>query len=86
MPLAFQSKVAVVLVTAVAVRLNGHVNNARYVEMALSYLPPEFPIREIRVQYIRQAMLGEVQPVSDVSLMPTSKAVPSAVQLTVAVL
>lgn len=45
---------------AVSLDTNGHVNNARYVEMALSYLPPEFPIREIRVQYIRQAMLGDV--------------------------
>ncbi len=47
-------------VHAVSLDTNGHVNNARYIEMAVACLTPDFPIRKIRVQYIRQAKLGDV--------------------------
>jgi acyl-ACP thioesterase len=38
---------------------NHHVNNIAYIEMAVSLLPPESLVREMRVQYISQARLGD---------------------------
>lgn len=43
---------------------NRHVNNVQYVRMATAYLPQDARVRELRVEYKRQAVLGdEVQPV-----------------------
>ena len=39
---------------------NGHVNNLVYIDMAVAYLPADFEVGELRVQYLRQAMLGDV--------------------------
>ena len=39
---------------------NGHVNNLAYIDMAIPYLPADFTVRELRVQYLRQSMLGDV--------------------------
>ncbi|MDO4805172.1 MAG: thioesterase [Lachnospiraceae bacterium] len=39
---------------------NGHVNNEQYISMALAYLPAGLKAREIRVEYLRQAHLGDV--------------------------
>ena len=39
---------------------NHHVNNKQYIQMALDYLPEDFPIRETRVEYREQAFLGDV--------------------------
>jgi len=39
---------------------NGHVNNGRYVELAMGYLPEDFHIDEIRVEYKMQGRLGDV--------------------------
>ena len=39
---------------------NGHVNNIAYIEMALPYLPENFSVKEMRVQYLQQARLGDV--------------------------
>ena len=39
---------------------NHHMNNSRYVQTALEYLPAGFPITEIRVEYCRAAMQGDV--------------------------
>ncbi len=38
---------------------NGHVNNGRYVELALAYLPEDVSIREVRAEYKMQGMLGD---------------------------
>ncbi len=38
---------------------NGHVNNLVYIEMALEYVPADFFVREIRVQYLAQARMGD---------------------------
>ena len=38
---------------------NHHVNNIAYIEMAVSLLPPESLVREMRVQYLSQARLGD---------------------------
>ena len=43
---------------------NHHVNNGQYVRMATAYLPETFAIRELRVEYRSQAMLGDtIRPV-----------------------
>ena len=39
---------------------NNHVNNARYVMVAAEYLPEDFRVREIRVEYKTAAVLGDV--------------------------
>ncbi|MCD8084547.1 MAG: thioesterase [Clostridiales bacterium] len=39
---------------------NHHVNNAQYVEIAREVLPEDVRIRELRVEYKRAAMLGDV--------------------------
>lgn len=39
---------------------NGHVNNEQYISMALAYLPAGIKVRELRVDYLRQAYLGDV--------------------------
>ena len=35
-------------------------NNARYVQIAEEYIPENFPIRELRAEYRRQARKGDV--------------------------
>ncbi|MCM1267825.1 MAG: thioesterase [Bacteroidales bacterium] len=43
---------------------NHHVNNGQYVRMAMDYIPGDFPIRQLRVEYKSQAVLGdEIYPV-----------------------
>ena len=43
---------------------NGHVNNGQYVRMAEEFLPADDVIRELRVEYRSQAMLGDtIRPV-----------------------
>lgn len=43
---------------------NHHVNNGQYVRMALDYIPREFAIGQLRVEYKSQAVLGdEIHPV-----------------------
>ena len=38
---------------------NGHVNNAQYIRMTTPYLPAGFAIHGLRVEYRKQAMLGD---------------------------
>ena len=38
---------------------NGHVNNAQYIRMAMPYLPAGFEVHGLRVEYRKQAMLGD---------------------------
>lgn len=46
---------------------NHHVNNGQYVAMAQHYLPDDFTVGKLRVEYRKQAMLGdEMIPVVDV--------------------
>lgn len=39
---------------------NGHVNNCQYVRLALEYLPELPALRQLRVEYRRAALLGDV--------------------------
>lgn len=39
---------------------NNHVNNAKYVMMAEEYLPSEYEVKEIRVEYKKAAVFGDV--------------------------
>ena len=39
---------------------NGHVNNEQYISMALAYLPEGIKVRELRVEYLSQAYLGDI--------------------------
>lgn len=39
---------------------NHHVNNGQYVRMAMDYIPTDFTIRQLRVEYKSQAVLGDV--------------------------
>ena len=38
---------------------NEHVNNLQYIDMALSYLPKDVSVSELRVEYVRQSVLGD---------------------------
>lgn len=38
---------------------NNHVNNSQYVSMAVNYLPEDYPISGLRVEYKKQAHLGD---------------------------
>ena len=40
--------------------INNHVNNAKYVMLAEQYLPEEFKVKEIRVEYKIAAVLGDI--------------------------
>ncbi len=39
---------------------NRHMNNARYIELALEFVPPEFEVKRLRVEYKRAAKLGDL--------------------------
>ena len=39
---------------------NHHVNNCQYVRMAADYLPEGFAIHQLRAEYKKQAVLGDV--------------------------
>lgn len=39
---------------------NNHVNNARYVQIGEEYLPEGFRIQQLRAEYKRQALLGDI--------------------------
>ena len=39
---------------------NQHVNNGQYISMAEKYLPENFKIRQMRAEYKRQALLGDL--------------------------
>lgn len=39
---------------------NHHVNNGRYVQVAMAYLPEDFAIYEVRVEYRKAAVQGDV--------------------------
>ena len=38
---------------------NHHVNNGQYVSMAREYIPEEFTVHQLRVEYKKQAVLGD---------------------------
>lgn len=39
---------------------NHHVNNGQYIQMAREYVPEQFPIRQMRAEYKRSAVLGDM--------------------------
>ncbi|MBP3678268.1 MAG: hypothetical protein J6I97_07995, partial [Agathobacter sp.] len=39
---------------------NNHMNNAKYVMVAEEYLPADFQVKEIRVEYKTAAVLGDI--------------------------
>ena len=39
---------------------NNHVNNGQYIKMAMAYLPEKIQIHQVKVEYKRQALLGDV--------------------------
>ena len=39
---------------------NHHVNNCQYIRMAADYLPEGFVIRQMRAEYKKQALLGDI--------------------------
>lgn len=39
---------------------NNHVNNGQYVRMAMDYIPKEFSVGQLRVEYKNQAVLGDM--------------------------
>jgi acyl-ACP thioesterase len=38
----------------------GHMNNARYVDIASAYLPENFPLRRVRIEYKAMALWGDL--------------------------
>ena len=47
-------------ITETDIDTNRHVNNLKYIDMALAFLPSDFEIAELRVEYIRQCRLGDM--------------------------
>ena len=41
-------------------RSRRHVNNCQYIRMAADFLPEDFAVHQLRVEYKRQAVLGNV--------------------------
>lgn len=39
---------------------NHHVNNSQYIQMALEVLPEEMPVRQVRVEYKKSAVYGDI--------------------------
>jgi len=39
---------------------NHHMNNSRYVQVALAYLPEDFAFEEIRVEYKKEAVVKDI--------------------------
>ncbi len=39
---------------------NQHVNNGQYIKMAMEYLPSDFVIKEVLVEYKKSALLGDI--------------------------
>ena len=39
---------------------NGHVNNGQHVRIAMEYIPKDFHIRQLRAEYKKQAVLGDI--------------------------
>lgn len=48
------------VVPAYFIDTNQHMNNSRYVQVALTYLPERFPAHEVRVEYRRAALQNDV--------------------------
>jgi len=45
---------------------NHHVNNGQYIQMAKAYIPTDFPLRQMRAEYKKSALLGDViHPIAD---------------------
>ena len=39
---------------------NHHVNNGQYIQMAREYIPADFPIRQMRAEYKKSALFGDM--------------------------
>ena len=39
---------------------NAHVNNGQYIRICASYLPDDYPIYQVRAEYRKQALLGDI--------------------------
>ena len=39
---------------------NNHVNNGQYIRICATYLPEDYPIRQMRAEYRKQAILGDM--------------------------
>lgn len=39
---------------------NNHVNNGQYIQMAKEYIPDDFPVRQMRAEYKKAAIYGDV--------------------------
>lgn len=57
-PEKYEEKAAIV-VPKYFIDTNNHMNNAKYVMVAEEYLPEDFQVREIRVEYKTAAVLGD---------------------------
>lgn len=58
-PEEYEEKAAIT-VPGYFIDTNNHMNNAKYVMVAEEYLPEDFEVREIRVEYKLAAVLGDV--------------------------
>ena len=47
-------------VTKSSLDTNNHVNNGQYIKMAADYLPEQFEIKEMRAEYRKSAVLGDM--------------------------
>lgn len=58
-PKEYEEKTAIT-VPKYFIDTNNHMNNAKYVMVAEEYLPAEYEVKEIRVEYKKAAVLGDV--------------------------
>lgn len=54
------SKMNTILVQKSNIDTNNHVNNGEYIRMAQDYLPVGFPVKQMRVEYKKSAILGDM--------------------------
>ncbi|MBE5890194.1 MAG: hypothetical protein E7282_04400 [Lachnospiraceae bacterium] len=47
-------------VTRHLIDTNGHVNNGRYVELAMALIPADYEVNEVRAEYKMQARVGDI--------------------------
>ena len=58
-PAVYEEKVPI-CVPKYFIDTNNHMNNAKYVMVAEEYLPEDFQVKEIRVEYRKPAVLGDI--------------------------
>jgi acyl-ACP thioesterase len=49
-----------IAITQAYIDTNHHMNNLAYIDLALGYLPEDFKVHELRIEYLHQVRFGEI--------------------------